>query len=106
MLCAHTLSCFPALYLLRVKKVSVCLMIVHQLAAFAYYVVPLMFMWERVIGTHNKPWWVGGFTRRSWLQCSSLAHMFESMQTAACQDINPPWHAVWCQCSCSLHQHC
>jgi auxin influx carrier (AUX1 LAX family) len=38
------------------KVASVALMVMHQLAAFAYYVVPALYMWERIIGTHNKHW--------------------------------------------------
>lgn len=40
------------------KLASVGLMVIHQLAAFAYYVTPVMYMWERLIRTHNKPWYI------------------------------------------------
>ena len=42
----------------RAKVASVALMIIHQLAAFAYYVTPVMYMWERLIRTHNQPWYI------------------------------------------------
>lgn len=39
-------------------KVSVWLMIAHQLVAFALYLTPLLFMWEKAIHTHHKPWYI------------------------------------------------
>ncbi|KAL6756332.1 transmembrane amino acid transporter protein-domain-containing protein [Haematococcus lacustris] len=42
----------------KAKVASVALMIIHQLAAFAYYVLPAIFMWERLIKTHTRPWYI------------------------------------------------
>ena len=39
-------------------RVSVALMIVHQFVAFALYVTPLIFMFERLWGSHNARWFV------------------------------------------------
>ena len=39
------------------KIASVALMILHQLAAYAYYVAPAFFLLERAVGTHNKGYW-------------------------------------------------
>jgi hypothetical protein len=39
-------------------KVSVGLMVVHQWVAFALYCTPLLYMWEKLIGTHTKPWYI------------------------------------------------
>jgi auxin influx carrier (AUX1 LAX family) len=33
-------------------------MIIHQMAAYAYYVIPAITMWERIVGSHNKPLWI------------------------------------------------
>ena len=37
---------------------SVALMIVHQFVAFALYVTPLIFMFERLWGSHNTRWYI------------------------------------------------
>ena len=39
-------------------RVSVALMIVHQFVAFALYVTPLIFMFERLWGSHNARWFI------------------------------------------------
>lgn len=39
-------------------RVSVALMIVHQFVAFALYVTPLIFMFERLWGSHNARWYI------------------------------------------------
>ncbi|KAK9909400.1 hypothetical protein WJX75_001727 [Coccomyxa subellipsoidea] len=40
------------------KIISVWLMNIHQLVAFSLYVVPLLFMWEKLIRVHSKPWYI------------------------------------------------
>ena len=39
-------------------RLSVALMIVHQFVAFALYVTPLIFMFERIWGSHNARWYI------------------------------------------------
>ena len=39
-------------------RVSAALMIVHQFVAFALYVTPLIFMFERIWGSHNARWFI------------------------------------------------
>lgn len=33
-------------------------MIIHQCVAYALYVTPVFFMWEKLVHTHNKPLWI------------------------------------------------
>ncbi|KAK9868838.1 hypothetical protein WJX84_001337 [Apatococcus fuscideae] len=40
------------------KVAAVWLMIVHQFIAFSLYVLPLLFMWEKLIRTHTKAWYI------------------------------------------------
>lgn len=40
------------------RDVSIVLMIIHQFVAYALYVTPVFFMWERLVGTHQKPLWI------------------------------------------------
>ncbi|EIE20383.1 hypothetical protein COCSUDRAFT_30594 [Coccomyxa subellipsoidea C-169] len=37
---------------------SVIIMLIHQIVAYALYVTPIFFMWEKLIGTHEKPNWI------------------------------------------------
>jgi len=39
-------------------RASAALMIVHQFVAFALYVTPLIFMFERLWGSHNSRWYI------------------------------------------------
>jgi len=39
-------------------RASAALMIVHQFVAFALYVTPLIFMFERLWGSHNARWYI------------------------------------------------
>jgi len=34
------------------------LMIIHQFVAYALYVTPVFFMWEKLVHTHQKPLWI------------------------------------------------
>ncbi|KAL3149585.1 Lymphocyte transmembrane adapter 1 [Trebouxia sp. C0010 RCD-2024] len=40
------------------RDVSIVLMIIHQFVAYALYVTPVFFMWEKLVGTHQKPLWI------------------------------------------------
>lgn len=40
------------------RDVSIVLMIVHQFVAYALYVTPVFFMWEKLVRTHQKPLWI------------------------------------------------
>ena len=40
------------------RDVSIVLMIIHQFVAYALYVTPVFFMWERLVRTHQKPLWI------------------------------------------------
>lgn len=40
------------------RDVSIVLMIIHQFVAYALYVTPVFFMWEKLIKTHQKPLWI------------------------------------------------
>ncbi|BDA43337.1 Auxin transporter-like protein 1 [Coccomyxa sp. Obi] len=40
------------------KYLAVWLMNIHQVVAFGLYSVPLMFMWEKLIRVHSKPWYI------------------------------------------------
>ena len=31
---------------------------IHNIAAFTLHIIPLMYIWERLIGTHTKPEWI------------------------------------------------
>ncbi len=33
-------------------------MIIHQCVAYALYVTPVFFMWEKLVHTHDKPLWI------------------------------------------------
>ena len=33
-------------------------MIIHQFVAYALYVTPVFFMWEKLVRTHTKSYWV------------------------------------------------
>ena len=41
-----------------VRSVSIVLMIVHQCFAYAMFIMPVHHMWEKLIKTHDKPYWV------------------------------------------------
>ena len=40
------------------RDFSIVLMILHQFVAYALYVTPVFFMWEKLIKTHQKPLWI------------------------------------------------
>ncbi|EIE19348.1 hypothetical protein COCSUDRAFT_19779, partial [Coccomyxa subellipsoidea C-169] len=40
------------------RNASIVLMIIHQAVAYALYVTPVFFMWEKLVGTHDKPLWI------------------------------------------------
>lgn len=40
------------------RDVSIVLMIIHQFVAYALYVTPVFFMWEKLVHTHQKPLWI------------------------------------------------
>ena len=40
------------------RDASIILMIIHQCVAYALYVTPVFFMWEKLVGTHQKPLWL------------------------------------------------
>ncbi|KAK9807758.1 hypothetical protein WJX72_008373 [[Myrmecia] bisecta] len=40
------------------RDVSIVLMIIHQFVAYALYITPVFFMFEKLLGTHNKPWFI------------------------------------------------
>ncbi|KAK9796248.1 hypothetical protein WJX73_001881 [Symbiochloris irregularis] len=40
------------------RDASIVLMIIHQCVAYALYVTPVFFMWEKLIRTHHKPLWI------------------------------------------------
>lgn len=40
------------------RDVSIVLMIIHQFVAYALYVTPVFFMWEKLVKTHQKPLWI------------------------------------------------
>ena len=35
-------------------NISIFLMIIHQICAFVYYNSPLFYMWEKLLGIHEK----------------------------------------------------
>ena len=39
-------------------NISIFLMIVHQICAFIYYNAPLFYMWEKLLGIHEKNIWL------------------------------------------------
>jgi auxin influx carrier (AUX1 LAX family) len=41
-----------------VRTASIVLMLIHQIVAYALYVTPIFFAWEKLIGTHEKPAWI------------------------------------------------
>lgn len=41
-----------------VRSVSIVLMIIHQAFAYAMFILPVHHMWEKLIKTHDKPYWV------------------------------------------------
>ncbi|CAL5229390.1 g12708 [Coccomyxa viridis] len=40
------------------RDVSIILMVIHECIAYAIYITPVFFMWEKLIGTHYKPNWI------------------------------------------------
>ena len=40
------------------RNASIILMIIHQCVAYALYVTPVFFMWEKLVHTHHKPLWI------------------------------------------------
>lgn len=40
------------------RDASIVLMIIHQCVAYALYVTPVFFMWEKLVRTHDKPLWI------------------------------------------------
>ncbi|KAH9309620.1 hypothetical protein KI387_037531, partial [Taxus chinensis] len=40
------------------RNIALCFMIAHQALAFGLYVMPLNFMWEKVIGVHSSKYWI------------------------------------------------
>ena len=38
------------------RDVSIILMVIHQFVAYALYVTPVM--WEKLVGTHTKSYWI------------------------------------------------
>lgn len=40
------------------RDVSIILMVIHQFVAYALYVTPVFFMWEKLVGTHTKSYWI------------------------------------------------
>ena len=40
------------------RDVSIVLMIIHQFVAYALYVTPVFFMWEKLVKTHQKALWI------------------------------------------------
>lgn len=64
LLCCCCCCCIPAdnvygvLPINDAVRVSVALMVVHQFVAFALYCTPLLYMWEKFIHTHTKPWYI------------------------------------------------
>ena len=40
------------------RNASIILMIIHQCVAYALYVTPVFFMWEKLVHTHDKPLWI------------------------------------------------
>jgi auxin influx carrier (AUX1 LAX family) len=40
------------------RTASIILMLIHQIVAYALYVTPIFFAWEKLIGTHEKPAWI------------------------------------------------
>ncbi|KAL0045880.1 hypothetical protein WJX82_007392 [Trebouxia sp. C0006] len=49
---------YGVLPITAVKKASVSMMIFHQFIAWSLYVNPLLYMWEKAIHTHKKPYWI------------------------------------------------
>ncbi|DBA89592.1 TPA: Lymphocyte transmembrane adapter 1 [Trebouxia sp. C0005] len=41
-----------------VRSVSIVLMIIHQCIAFGMFIMPVHHMWEKLIRTHDKPYWI------------------------------------------------
>ena len=41
-----------------VRSVSIVLMIIHQAFAYAMFIMPVHHMWEKLIKTHDKPYWI------------------------------------------------
>ena len=41
-----------------VRSVSIVLMIIHQCFAYAMFIMPVHHMWEKLIRTHAKPYWI------------------------------------------------
>eukprot|EP00884_Botryococcus_braunii_P009818 jgi/Botrbrau1/18838/Bobra.177_2s0003.1 len=40
------------------RQISICLMLIHQVAAFAYYSAPLYYLWEKFLHVHTSPYWI------------------------------------------------
>ncbi|KAL0027200.1 hypothetical protein WJX77_002860 [Trebouxia sp. C0004] len=40
------------------RSVSIVLMIMHQCIAFGMFIMPVHHMWEKLIRTHDKPYWI------------------------------------------------
>lgn len=59
---AHLVLCAGNVYgvvpVSGARDVSIVLMIIHQFVAYALYVTPVFFMWEKLVHTHQKPLWI------------------------------------------------
>ena len=49
---------FDALPSSLTRSTSIVLMIAHQCFAYAMFIMPVHHMWEKAIGTHDKPYWI------------------------------------------------
>ena len=41
-----------------IRSVSIVLMIMHQCFAYGMFIMPVHHMWEKLIRTHDKPYWI------------------------------------------------
>ena len=55
------------------RDVSIILMVIHQFVAYALYVTPVFFMWEKLVRTHHSSYWIRLPSRIPVCKCPSPA---------------------------------
>ncbi len=51
-------ACVPSAQAAVIDPGDLGVQVIHQLVAYALYITPVLFMWEKLIHTHDKPLWI------------------------------------------------
>ena len=91
------------------RNASIILMIIHQCVAYALYVTPVFFMWEKLVHTHHKPLWirlpsrlpVGQLSLLPWTCCNCLPKTPSPPFHPACPPAYHPLYGFLCAYACT-----